>query len=72
MTVSKTMIHRRGPIHLFQLAVGATVALAGIGAILRLSNVWTVTDARYAEYLVVLSWGLLLVFGALRRDKVED
>ena len=72
MTVSKTMIHGKGPIHLFQLAVGTTVAIAAIGAMLRLSNIWTVTDARYAEYIVILSWGLLLVFGALRRDKVED
>ncbi len=34
---------------------------------LRLSNFWTVMDVKYAEYGVVLFWGLLLVVGAMRR-----
>lgn len=42
------------------------MAFAGSAAILRLSNIWTVTDVRYAEYSVILVWGLMLVVGAIR------
>jgi len=51
---------------LLQLVVGGTLAFAGVAAILRLSNLWTITDLKYAEYAVVLFWGVLLVIGSLR------
>lgn len=55
-----------GSVSLFQLMVGATIAFAGLAATLRLSNLWTITDLRYAEYAVLMFWGVLLVIGALR------
>jgi hypothetical protein len=63
---SKLSEHHQSSFSFFQLVVGATLAFAGIVAMLRLSNVWTLTDVRYAEYSVVLFWGILLVGGALR------
>ncbi len=66
MITNKTLQHSKRSVELFQLAVGATVAFAGTAAILRLSNLWTNTDIRYGEYLVILLWGVLLMIGALR------
>lgn len=66
MTTSKFTEQGQRHLSLFQLVVGVTIAFAGVAAILKLSNLWTVTDVRYAEYSVVLFWGLLLVIGALR------
>ena len=51
---------------LLQLVIGGTLAFGGLAAILRLSDLWTITDLKYAEYAVVLFWGILLVIGALR------
>ncbi len=66
MITNKTLEHGKRSIELFQLVVGATVAFAGVAAILRLSNLWTSTDVRYGEYIVILLWGVLLMVGALR------
>lgn len=66
MTTTKPFEHYHSSISLLQLLVGATLAFVGMVAILRLSNLWTVTDVRYAEYSAVLFWGLILVAGALR------
>ena len=66
MKESKPSEQSSSSLSLLQLVVGGTLAFAGVAAILRLSNLWTITDLKYAEYAVVLFWGVLLVVGALR------
>jgi hypothetical protein len=66
MTSSKPSEQTRSSISVLQLVVGGTLAFAGLAAILRLSNLWTVTDIKYAEYATILFWGVLLMVGALR------
>jgi hypothetical protein len=63
---SKPSKQNSSSLSLLQLVVGGTLAFAGVAAILRLSNLWAITDLKYAEYAVVLFWGVLLVVGALR------
>jgi hypothetical protein len=63
---SKPSEQNSSSLSLLQLVVGGTFAFAGVAAILRLSNLWTITDLKYAEYAVVLFWGVLLVIGSLR------
>jgi hypothetical protein len=63
---SKPSEQNSSSLSLLQLVVGGTLAFAGVAAILRLSNLWTITYLKYAEYAVVLFWGVLLVVGALR------
>ncbi len=65
MTTSGSIEHGRREISL-QLVIGALLMFAGAASILRLSNLWSLTDLRYAEYSVVLLLGALCVAGALR------
>lgn len=51
-----------------QLIIGALLVFAGGASALHLSNVWTATDVKYAEYVVLVVLGGLLMAGALRRD----
>ncbi len=59
----------RSSFPLFQLMVGLTMAVIGIVALLYTSSIWTVIEVRYAEESIVIMWGLLLVFGALRHSR---
>ncbi|HEX4920021.1 MAG TPA: hypothetical protein VFV92_04700 [Candidatus Bathyarchaeia archaeon] len=68
MTIDKPLAHRWGHVSLFQLLVGITLIVAGAAAMLRLSEIWSVTEVRYAEYSLILLWGAMLIIGALRRS----